>query len=597
MLGRAWTLALAATPLRVIVATNLLSAILAAGAVFLLFRTVRDLIEPRLDEPGDAPGGKRRAGARSRSESVAAIAAAATAALAFAFHRTLWSVATVTEVHALQMFLDTAWLHAMVRAGLWGRGPFRERTWLLAAYLAGLSLTNHLTSVLLVPAFLLGARRRRAALRPRALFAAVALALLGASAYLYLPIRAAQHPVFNWGGAETLTGFVRHVTGAQYRVWMFASGEAFSRNVLDFGREAVRGFTLPLLLLVPLGWARAARIPGALAGTLAMFALATLYPLGYDIHDVEQYFLAPFLVTAIWIGLGAEAVARWLGSRGRIPRPRAGAAVVALALVPLLATWRSADRSHDVWVESMARSFLAVPAPGGIVLSAHWDVLLSPALYLQQVEGVRSDVVLLDQEHFRRTWNLPAIRRHHPEVLAGLEAEADELQRQLATFEGGEPYDPSEIQRAFEALIGGILERGRGRGGAWVGQEIEAGIAPGLLRVPDGLLLRLADPAGEAALPPPVDWPRLPGGGEPDGHLAAARRYASRMAALGGGVALRLGDEGRARRDFDQALAWDPANAIARSALAARPAWPSSPGPPGASPAGEPNPSPGVSVP
>ena len=35
-----------------------------------------------------------------------------------------------------------------------------------------------------------------------------------------------------------------------------------------------------------------------------MAVIATTYPLGYDIHDIETYFLPPFLFVAIWIGLG-----------------------------------------------------------------------------------------------------------------------------------------------------------------------------------------------------------------------------------------------------------------------------------------------------
>ena len=81
--------------------------------------------------------------------------------MAFALNATQWSVATVTEVHALQMFLDAALLHALVRAGLWGRRPFREGAFLAACYLAGLCLPNHLTSALLLPGCALGLWRRR----------------------------------------------------------------------------------------------------------------------------------------------------------------------------------------------------------------------------------------------------------------------------------------------------------------------------------------------------------------------------------------------------------------------------------------------------
>jgi hypothetical protein len=547
ILGRVWTEAWGGLGLRTITATNLLSAGLAAAAVGLLFRVLRDL-------GGDKTG--RGAG----------LAGAAAGALGFAFHRTMWSVATVTEVHALQMFLDAALLHALVRSGLWGTRRFKDSAWLLACYLGGLCLTNHLTSALLLPAFLLGTARRPEARRPALLAAGVALGLLGASVYAFLPIRSAQDPFFDWGSPETLRAFVRHVTGAQYRVWMFASGEAFARNAGEFVRETATGFG-PLLVLAPVGWMRARRLPGVLSGTVAMFALATLYPLGYDIHDVEQYFLAPFLIAAVWIGLGATEVAERLGARGAGAR-RLVPVVALLPLLSLATGWRAADRSGERWVESMARCFLETPRPGSVVLSAHWDVLLSPALYLQQVEGVRPDLVLLDQEFFRRTWNLPQVRARHPELLAGLEEAAERHQALLRDFEDGPPYDAAALQASFEAVLGGILENGRRvGGGAYVGQEIESGVGRDRLRIPDGLLLRLEDPGGMAELGPEPPWPELPPGGEPGSHLAAARGYASQMATRSGSLAFRLSEFERGRRDLERALAWDPDNRVARQVL------------------------------
>jgi hypothetical protein len=535
IVGRAWTLV--PWPLRTIGAMNLLSAVLAAGAVFLVHRTIRDLL----------PG--KRAGD----------VGAWTGALAFAFERTMWSVATVTEVHALQMFLDAAFLHAIVRAGLWGRRAFRPRAFVAACYFGGLCLTNHLTSALLLPGFGLALWARRRELGPRLVAEGFGAGLLGFSVYAFLPIRAAQFPVFDWGGVRTLEALWRHVTGAQYRVWMFASGDAFAANVRELAALLPAGFGWPVLLFAAAGIARARGIPGLLPGTLAMAVASVAYPLGYDIHDIETYFLAPFLLVAIWIGLGFAFAAE------RLP-PRVAPALLAAPLWPAIANFRDADRSDDRWVEAMARSFLETPRPGSVVLTAHWDVLLSPALYLREVEGVRRDLTLLDQEHFRRGWNLPWIARHHPDLIEGLQDEADALQLLLGRFERGEPYDRAEIQAQFVRVIDGVLANGSERGGAYVTQEIEPAIAADRVRVPEGLLFRLDDPAAPAALGPPPPWPELQRGPEPeeDEHFASALAYAARMAALAGVTALRLGDSVRARDELGRALAWDPAEPLAR---------------------------------
>jgi hypothetical protein len=552
VLGRTWVLA---APIRVITWMNVLSAVLAAGAVFLVCRVIADVLPERL-------GRWRQVGA-------------VTGAAAFAFHGTLWSVATVTEVHALQMFLDAALLHAVVRAGLWGRGPLRERALLGAGYFGGLCLANHLTSALLLPGVALGVWRHRQSIRLPVLAGAVTSALLGASVYAVLPVRSAHEPLLDWGSPDTWEQFVRHVSGAQYRVWMF-SGEGLEQNLRALG-EGMARFSWPLLALAAVGLWTARRTPGFAAGTGAIFALSAGYPLGYTIHDIETYFLPAFLVAALWIGTGTawvvEAVAAWRPV-GRWPvAGRVLPALATLPLVPLVAGWRAADRSGDTTVEAMARSFLAAPQPGAVVLSRHWDVLVSPSLYLQHVEGVRPDVTVLDQEHFRRSWQVPSLRRHHADLLAGLEEEAGELERLVLRFERGEPYEVAEIQAAFETLLDGILANGMRRGGAYVTQDVEAGIGTAWVRVPDGLLFRLVPPQSEAALGPPAPWPDLPPPGEGGAWADAARAYAAQMAAWAGATAKRLGDEARAREELRRAMSWNPEDPVARAqweGLAAR---------------------------
>src|SRR5918999_6022695 len=79
------------------------------------------------------------------------VAAAAAAALAFGVGETLWSQAVITEVYTLNALLVALTLLALL---LW-RERRRDRYLLLSAFLVGLSMTNHLTSGLLLPASLL----------------------------------------------------------------------------------------------------------------------------------------------------------------------------------------------------------------------------------------------------------------------------------------------------------------------------------------------------------------------------------------------------------------------------------------------------------
>ena len=79
------------------------------------------------------------------------VVVAAIAALAFGLGSALWSQAVIAEVYTLNALFVALTLLALL---LW-RERRRDRYLLLCAFLVGLSMTNHLTSGLLLPATLL----------------------------------------------------------------------------------------------------------------------------------------------------------------------------------------------------------------------------------------------------------------------------------------------------------------------------------------------------------------------------------------------------------------------------------------------------------
>jgi hypothetical protein len=139
------------------------------------------------------------------------------------------------------------------------------------------------------------------------------------------------------------------------------------------------------------------------------------------------------------------------------------------------------------------------------------------------------------------------------------------LQELVLRFERGQPYEPAEIQAAFETVLSGILENGAARGGAYVTPEVESGIGSSRVRIPDGLLYRLEPPFGQAELGEPPPWPELPELSRKGLWEDRVREYAARMATMAAVSALRLGDTERARADLDRALGWNPDDPVARS--------------------------------
>ncbi len=467
---------------------NLLSALCAGVAclfAFLLFRSILDKVRPRTGEI---------------SRDLLALGAV----WLWAVHPALWSQAVSNEVHALQA--------ALLACLLWlatadpGRDFFRLR--ILTAYLLGLAFANHMSTIYIVPALAAGALAEpsdRAWLRDRRrllLLAAAFLVPLGL--YAYLPLRSLHDPLLDWGNPTSGARFLRHVGGAQYRVWMFASSASFRTNLLGFLGEWA----------TPVGWIP---IAAALAGALALarrsrptcirLALGSLIGIvwasGYDIHDLEPYYATARL------SLAGLAVA---GASFLLPERPGTLARRSLLLVPLAAAvvlgairWDAQSRRDDRFVRLYAQTLLEQLPPNAILISRHWDVVVSPILYLQQVEGRRTDVTVVDTELLRRSWYFPQLRRTDPRLLAPVEDRVAPFLEDLRLFEDHRPYDPRKIEEHYRSLISGIFVAHRMERPIYHTPEIEPTFYGDWVGVPEAQAVHLVPDPRMAPPAAPLD--------------------------------------------------------------------------------------------
>lgn len=365
---------------------NLMAAVFGATAAALLVLVVREL------------GGR--------------LLPAAGAAALLAFSATFWSQATVAEVYTMH----TAFMLGVTYLLLRWRYK-REPVYLLsAAVLYGFSLGNNAGMVLLAPAYLILALiGRRRELTLKRLLSAAALGIVGASVYLYIPLRGfagAWHnygdPVNNWSD-----------------VWRLVSGARFQNLMASSPQEAFSGlgsFVWGLSLQVPHppGFILAAgaltggayglwvlvRRDAVVGGALVVALGCTLlYAASYRIPDVAVYYIPVYVLLFLTTAVAASDLA------GRLRRAPSGLSAGHLVLAaPLLAAglalalnFEEQDRSgYRAERERAEEAFAALP-PDAIV---YGKVEVLPMTYLRQVEGEREDLSLrwLDgatlEEHF-----------------------------------------------------------------------------------------------------------------------------------------------------------------------------------------------------
>jgi hypothetical protein len=318
--------------------------------------------------------------------------------LGFAFSSTFWSQAVIAEVYTLHNLLVVVvfWLLLRPEWESEAGAARRARRWQATFFLVGLSLTNHLTTALLIPAVGLALAWDRPRMSPREWLVGGGLLLLGLSVYLFIPLR---WPALNDGRWMTLPDFLSYITGGQFH----------GALRLDGWQDPTRWRIVARLLHEPFGWAGlflaglgvaslAFRRRRALALTGITFLAFVVYGLSYYVADIAVFLLPAHLILAIWIAVSVAALARLPASMGSLSSGIWRSAVVGLfALLPLSRIWINlpvVDRSQDRGGYAWGRYALDQPLVSDSAILADTKKF-APLYYLQQVEGVRPDLDLV----------------------------------------------------------------------------------------------------------------------------------------------------------------------------------------------------------
>lgn len=240
-------------------------------------------------------------------------------------------------------------------------------------------------------------------------------------------------------------------------------------------------YMLPLLLgLIGICWqlGKGRRGKESFAITMVFFFMTGLAIVLYlnqtplQPRERDYAYAGSFYAYAIWIGLGVLGILSWFENKLKSDRSKTlGAAAVSLAcvLVPVQMAgqnWDDHDRSGRRVCRDFGYDYLMSCAPNAIIFT-NGDNDTFPLWYLQEVEGVRTDVRVCNLSYLQTDWYIDQMRRDaydskalpiewkRYQYVQGTRDYCDVLEDSVNEYNLAEAIDESLLNDELTNLMGG----------------------------------------------------------------------------------------------------------------------------------------------
>ena len=493
-------------PFSTIFQLNILAAIYCSGAVIVFVYTSKlmlDNIKIIYTEKGKSAGRKSK-NVKDKNKNVKRVKvglketekyiSSIMGGIILAFSATFWAQSTSVEVYSLHLLLINLVILFLVKAYLNEDDSYKAdiKSWLIFSFFLALGFTNHMTTLLILPgvAYLYFDKNKfskesfKKILIMLVFFFPVLIII-----YLYLPFRASQNPLLNWGNPTDLEHLLRHVSGKQYQVWLFASLDAAKKQFAHFIDALPGEFYLNLIVILVGCFYSYFKARKFFIFLLTTFVFTVLYSINYEIHDIDSYFLLAYIALSFFAVFGIVKLIELL--RGKEKNILLPVGIVgALILLQIYFNFSKVNQ-NDVYIfEDYTKAVLNSVPENSIIFSYQWDYFISASYYFRYVEDFRKDVTVVDKELLRRSWYYDQLNNNYPFLFSKMKNDVSKFKEALIPFERSENFNARLLETLYRKIMTDLVVTNINERSFYIAPElVENELKKGELKLPEGYYL------------------------------------------------------------------------------------------------------------
>lgn len=346
-------------------------------------------------------------------------------ALFFAFSLLFWRLSLVAEVFSLNLLFVGLLILILLK---WNETK-KEFWGLLFFLVAGLSITHHFTILLVFPAFIFYyILSQRMYFNSKFIIKAIIFFLIGLLPYIYIPLCFRPDIPLSWGNLRTLNGFVKFISRQSYGSFFLApQAQQFHINQfliymkIYFKSLAVQFSFIGLILGVSgaliLFKKRFSLLVFILFGFIfsgPIFILMAHPPLSDPFKAImERFYLPSFLFYFLLIMATLVVIDGWIKPKFAIFVLRT--AIVLSLIMFIWINFNKVNQKNNYIARDFGLNTLK-NLPANTILFSGSDTVTMILMYLQEVENLRKDILLVHKGLISSWWYLDALMRRYPEV-------------------------------------------------------------------------------------------------------------------------------------------------------------------------------------